>query len=239
MFSFSHHLVFASKASNPGKFATSKSCQIARRPNPININMANPASMSALREVAAAIRTLADTVQEPLLAATSALSQAEATLASLDVQEVTRQADPASVLALREVAAAVRTLADTVQEPLLAATSALSQAEATLSFLDVQEVTEALPADALPVPADALPMPADALPAVSSKSPVSDNSSRSPLPASMDQSATPSGLKRSAPSSLVTPSEVSSELPRSPKSPSGQTTGRRLSQALCARSSRF
>ena len=120
-------------------------------------------------------------------------------------------ADSASVSALREVAAAIRILADTVQEPLLAVTSALSQAEATLASLDVQAVTkaEALPAEA---------------------SPVSGDSRCSPLPASMDQSATLSGLDRSAPSSLV---------PRSPKSPSGQTTGRRLSQALYARSSKF
>ena len=138
-------------------------------------------------------------------------------------------ANPASVSALQEVASAIRPLANTVQEPLLAATSALSQADATLASLDVQAVTRQA----------VLPTKAEAVPAVSSRSPVSGNSRRSPLPASMDQSATLSGLDRSAPSSLVPPSEVSSELPRSPKSPSGQTTGRRLSQALCGRGSKF
>ena len=195
-----------SRRRSPVKFATSKSRQIARRPNPVNISMADPKSASALREVPAAIRALADTLQEPLLAATSALSQAEATLASLDFQVVTGQA--------------------------------------------------------------VLPTKAEALPAVSSRSPVGDDSRRSPLPVSMDQSATLSGLDRSAPSSLVPPLEVSSEVPcshaplitkednlsvmsrsssssksscppNSPKSPSGQTTGRRLSQALCARGSKF
>lgn len=169
-------------------------------------------------------------------------------------------ADPASASALREVAAAIRALANTLREPLLAATSALSQAEATLASLDVQVVNGQA----------VLPTEAEAFPAVSSRSPVGNNSRRSPLPASMDQSATLSGLDRSAPSSLVPPLEVSSEVPRShaptvtkednldnlsimsrsslsskslshpnsPNSPSGQTTGRRLSQA-CARGSKF
>ena len=170
-------------------------------------------------------------------------------------------ADPKSASALREVPAAISALADTLQEPLLAATSALSQAEATLASLDFQVVTGQA----------VLPTKAEALPAVSSRSPVGDDSRRSPLPVSMDQSATLSGLDRSAPSSLVPPLEVSSEVrevpcshaplitkednlsvmsrssssskssspPNSPKSPSGQTTGRRLSQALCARGSKF
>ena len=165
------------KASNPVKIATSKSRQISRHPNHVNISMADSDSASALREVAATIRALAATIREPLLAVTSALSQAEATLASLDVQVVTKQV--------------------------------------------------------------VLPTEPEALPAVSSTSRVGNDSHRSPLLASMDQSATLSGLDRSAPSSFVLPSEVSSELPRSPKSPSGQTTGRRLSQALCGRGSKF
>ena len=47
------------------------------------ISMANPVSSAAIQDLAAAIRVLADTLQEPLLQAARTLSQVVVTLASL------------------------------------------------------------------------------------------------------------------------------------------------------------
>ena len=154
-------------------------------------------------------------------------------------------ADPVSAAALREVAAAIRALADTLQEPLLQAASALSQVEATLASLDGQAVATpaALPADAAALPAE---VPRQ-FPPASVISPLNDEVPRQSPQASVgsplnDEVPRQSPSHDEGPCFQSTDAEVQSPLQRmarSPESPQGPTTGRRLSQAAYARHSKF